>query len=670
MIYLDYETYSECDIKIAGAYQYSVHPSTEILCMAFAFDDEPVQLWTPDNCCNLDKLFLLVKNGSLIEAHNAFFERCIWQNVAIKKYGFLEVQASQWRCSAAQVAALALPRSLSGAALALECEQQKDESGKKIMLQLSQPKLATKKDSAIRYSKDLYADKYEELYKYCIQDVETERNITKITRPLIESEQEIWLLDQEINWRGILIDRRAVLKAIHLSTLATGTALKKIKELTDNKINSFTQTIACTKWATGQGYEMEKFNKAYLEEKVKDKTMPQKVREVIELRQKFGKTSVAKYQRMFGSMGLDDRIRDNYMYHGASTGRWAGMKVQFQNLPRGKIKDVNKKTGKSTDIDMDTAVSILNLSNNDSLFNLCYEGNFMDFLSTTLRGMVIAPEGKNLYVADYSAIEARGVAWLSDQMDLVEDFRNGGKIYEKQAAAAYGKELEDILALGKESIERFVGKTLVLACGYGMGAKKFQATCAASGVELDLEFCEKAIKAYRKKNSMIIAQWYDQESAALKAIRSGKLIVEGKIKWQVVGKFLYCRLPSGRCLAYYKPSIKEAPTSWGEPRDQLHIWGEKQVEGRKIWCEQTLYGGLIVENIVQALCRDLMAGGMLALKTAGYEIVMHSHDEIISEASEDFGNVKEYENLMCTLPAWATGFPIKAEGWVGKRYKK
>jgi DNA polymerase len=653
MIYIDFETYSESDIR-KGAWSYSTHPSTEILCMAFAIDDQPIQLWNPDNGCNLTELFYLIENGELVEAHNAFFERCVWQNIAVKKLGFPQVRANQWRCSAARVAALALPRSLEEAADKLNCINKKDTSGKRTMLQLCSPKISTKKDPSIRFSKELYPEKYETLYSYCMQDVETEREIAKLTRPLREEEQNLWELDQEINIRGILIDKEAVEAAIHIASNATARALDEIVTITDGAITSFTQTVACTKWASDQGYPMEKFNKQYLSDKINDPDMPEKVRKVIELRQKFGKTSVAKYKAMLDCLVEDNRIRDNYMYHGASTGRWSGKNVQFQNLPRGKIKDI------------DTAVDILKCKN-EQLINICYDMSTMDFLSSTIRGMIIAPEGKALYVADYAAIEARGVAWISGQEDLLNDFRNNGKIYEKQAAFTYGKNINEI---GKDSVERFVGKTLVLACGYGMGAKKFQMTCASAKVNLELDFCEKAIKSYREKNSNIVSQWYAQEKAAILAVKTGRIIKEGVVTWGVNGDFLYCRLPSGRCLAYYKPSVKEGSTSWGDTKEQLYITGEKIVDTRRVWMEYSIYGGLIVENIVQAICRDLVAEGMKAVTKAGYEITMHSHDELISEAPIDFGSIEEYERLMCTVPSWAEGFPVKAEGWIGQRYKK
>ena len=654
MIYIDFETYSESNINKAGAWGYSIHPSTEILCMAFAINDEPVQLWTPDNGYSLDKLFSLISKGMLIEAHNAFFEKSIWQNVAEKRLGFPQVLPHQWVCSAARVAAVALPRSLEDAAEKLECINRKDTLGKRIMMQLCTPKNPTLKDKSIRFTKELHLEKYEALYKYCKQDVEVERNISQCVRPLKDSEQKLWLLDQEINTRGILIDLDAVNAAIFLASTSTVKAIDDIQNITDGAINSFTQTVACVKWANDQGYFMEKFSKEYLDEKLKDPNMPEKVRQVINLRQKFGKTSVAKYQAMVDCLGEDNRIRDNYMFHGASTGRWSGKNVQFQNLPRGKIKD------------MDTAISILKMRS-EKMIDMCYNTGTMDFLSSAIRGMIIPPKGKQLYVADYAAIEARGVAWISGQDDLLNDFRNDGKIYEKQAAFTYGKDISEI---GKDSVERFVGKTLVLACGYGMGAKKFQATCASAKVELGLDFCERAVKSYREKNNKIVSQWYAQENAAILAVRTGKMIKEGVVTWGVCGDFLYCRLPSGRCLAYFKPSIKDAKTSWGDTKEQLHIWGEKIVEARKIWCEFTIYGGLIVENIVQAICRDLVAEGMFAVTKAGYDIIMHSHDELISEAPLNFGTVEEYERLMCSVPTWASGFPVKAEGWAGMRYKK
>jgi DNA polymerase len=654
MIYLDFETYSEADLKTIGSWNYSKHPSTEILCMAFAIEDEPVQLWNPYNDCDLTKLFDLIKAGSIIEAHNAFFERVIWQNNAVEKLGFPQVQNTQWRCSAARVAALSLPRKLEEAAKILNTKNQKDMEGHKIMLKLSTPRITSKKDTSIRYNREDNPEMYERLYSYCKQDVETERDITKATRQLGDHEQQIWFLDQEINTRGVPIDKTAVETAIAICENSVRTAISRVKEITNGEIDSYNQVKACVEWINNRGVEIASFDKPTLEKLVEDESLPSDVRELIEIRQNTAKTSTAKYQAMLNCIADDNRIRDNYMYHGASTGRWTGKNVQFQNIPRGKLKD------------METAVDILKMGD-PRMITACYDLSVMDFMSSTIRGMITASEGKQLYVADYSAIEARGVAWISGQEDLLNDFRNNGKIYEKQAAFTYGKPVEQI---GKDSVERFVGKTLVLACGYGMGGKKFQLTCANQKVDLSLDFCEKAVKSYRGKNSKIVSQWYAQENAAILAVRTGKPIVEGKVTWFVYKDFLYCKLPSKRCLAYFKPCIKEAETSWGSSREQLHITGEKTIETRKVWCEYSIYGGLIVENIVQAICRDLVAYGMLAVQKAGYDIIMHSHDEIISEVPLGFGDIKEYEKLMCSLPDWALDFPIKSEGWVGKHYKK
>jgi DNA polymerase len=178
------------------------------------------------------------------------------------------------------------------------------------------------------------------------------------------------------------------------------------------------------------------------------------------------------------------------------------------------------------------------------------------------------------------------------------------------------------------------------------------------------------VKSYREKNNKIVNQWYAQERAAMLAVKTGRMIKESVVTWGVQGDFLYCKLPSGRCLAYFKPSIREGQTSWGETKEQLYITGEKVIETRKVWMEYGIYGGLIVENIVQAICRDLVAEGMKAVTKAGYDVIMHSHDELISEAPKGFGTVEEYERLMCSVPSWAEGFPVKAEGWVGDRYKK
>jgi DNA polymerase len=293
-------------------------------------------------------------------------------------------------------------------------------------------------------------------------------------------------------------------------------------------------------------------------------------------------------------------------------------------------------------------------------------GDAMEALSFALRGIITASPGRKLYVADYAAIEARVVFWLADDQSALDIFRRGECIYCDMASTIYGR----TVIKGVDIDERQLGKQAILGLGYGMGGPKFVDTCAKYNIHLELDFSKHVVDLYREKYWRVKKMWYDQEAAAMEAVRRpGNSIRCGKIVWRVVGAFLYCKLPSGRLLAYCDPIIVKKPTPWGEMRDALTYMGVDPYT--KKWRRQDTYGGMLVENITQAVARDLMAESMLAAHEGDtYDPILSVHDELIAEADDGKGDVKEFEHLMATTPAWAEGCPVSAEGWSGYRYKK
>lgn len=286
----------------------------------------------------------------------------------------------------------------------------------------------------------------------------------------------------------------------------------------------------------------------------------------------------------------------------------------------------------------------------------------IETLTSCIRGMICAPAGRELLVADYSAIEARTLPWLAGQDDILEVFRGHGKIYEYVAQQIYGIPWQEV---GKESEERFIGKVACLALGYAGGAKAFQGMAEAYGADIPEDLAETIKKDWREANDKIVKYWYDCEKAAINAVRNpGKTYKVRNIAYRVIKGYLFAKLPSGRCLAYYQPRLEEGKFG----NDQITFMGTNSVTRK--WERQSTYSGKLVENLTQAVARDIMAEAIIRVEDAGYEVVLSVHDELVAEVDEGFGSLEEFEELMCVLPPWAAGLPLDTSGYKAKRYRK
>lgn len=621
-----------------------------------------------------------IESGLPLEAYNAFFERAIWTNILTPKYGFPLPAWDQWRCSAAKAAAHALPRHLGDAGEALGLDTQKDDTGHKLMLKISKPRKSRKKEREI-WAKNHGTtpfprlwwenkDTFERLFAYCRQDVLTEENLSHGLDDLNNQETKYYCLDQKINERGFQLDIFAVEKALQLIEGEVIRLNAELSELTNGQVTRATQREKLKKWLSTQGvqlFDTKGFTIDELlnqddenQEEVEElppwaQTVSEPARRALEILRLLGRSSTAKYETMRAWATPDGRVRGGLLYHGATTGRWSGAGVQPHNFPKGTIKN----------FDMNHAWEVIKTGDRNQI--IAEYPSVMEVLACALRGAIIAPEGKQLYVADYASIEARVLMWMAREEEGLRLFREGKNLYIDMAQTIFPGRV-----ITKESkIEYPVGKTSILGLGYGMGAGKFVSACKTmTGVDIDVTFAEEVVATYRNKYSKVKSFWYETEESAIEAVYHPNITIhQDRLSWLRQGNFLFCTLPSGRRLAYPYSQVRDKETPWGDMRPELTFMGVDMYSHQ--WKRQHTYGGKLVENVVQAVSRDLMAHALQACEDSQtYLPILSVHDEVIAEAEIGLGSVKDFETLLITTPSWAQGCPLAVEGWAGTRYRK
>lgn len=645
---IDIETYSPTDIKAAGMYKYAEDPDFEILLFAYQYDDEPVKIIDLASGERLpDKLLYDMQNEAITKtAFNAPFEiTCITRYLGIRLF------PSQWDCTLVRSAMAGLPLSLEQSAKALRLDQQKMTEGKALIRYFSTPCKPTKANGFRTRNRPSDApEKWETFKDYCIQDVVTERAIRdKLlwVKPT-ERERAVWLLDQSINARGVMVDMQLVDQAIAMDAINRERLTGEATDLTglDNP-NSVAQLKAWIEEQMQEG-EVESLNKETVKKLLVSTDDPD-LTQLLKIRQEMGKTSVKKYSAMKAAVCRDMRIKGLFQYYGANrTGRWAGRLVQVQNLPQNHLEDLDRARDVLKSGDIET-------------MSICY-GNVPGVLSELIRTAFIAPSGHTFAVADFSAIEARVIAWLADEKWRLDVFNTHGKIYEASAAQMFKVPIESVT---KGSPLRQKGKIAELALGYqgSVGAL----TAMDSRGDIPDNEKQQLIDDWRKANPAIVRLWGEVERAAIKAIDKGETVtIRHGVKFIGGRGMLFIELPSGRRLSYTRPRL-------GNNRfGRLAIQYEGMEQTKKVWGMLDTYGGKLVENIVQAIARDCLAESMLRLDERGYKIVMHVHDECVIEIADFLpgGQLKKICEIMGTPIPWAKGLPLRADGYITKYYKK
>lgn len=655
MIHADFETYSELDVRYVGAHRYAEHPSTEVLILSYAFDDEPVNTWLPTQPFP-ERLAEAVRNGEEFGAHNAGFEYCIWNTVLDRMVaGLPPLRARQLNCTATRAAMAGLPRSLGKAGAALRLSIQKDKRGDKLIKFFCCPQKITKKNPRNRNHPEEYPSEFAEFIEYCETDVMSERELDKALPSMHSFDRMVYRFDNLLNERGIPVDIPAIKRAAVIVRELENRAHARVKELTGGIAP--TQVAVLKKWMADNGLDLDNMQAGTLKKLLSggsETDIPDNVREVLELRMEAAKVSTKKMISMLRVACRDHRARGTLMVYGAHTGRWSGKLIQPHNFIRG-LPDKKEQIRL-----MDIMFPLLFHGDAD-LISILFHAPLTS-IAQCMRGFIAAKQGYILRIVDYAQIEARILVWLAQQEDVLEQFRQGLDVYKMLAAFLWNIPVDIVT-----SEQRRIAKNLVLGCGFGLGAKKFIEYCAKADVIIDEEMSQRAVRGYRDRNKKVVSFWYDVERCAVAAIQApSEMIRLRNIGFIKDGHSLRIVLPSGRSLYYPFAEVRMTEDQYGRAKPQISF----MTESFGVWMRVSTYGGRLVENIVQGVACDVMVCGGAQVEKAGYPLILTVHDEWLAECKLDFGSVKEMEQLACKLPSWIGNCPVTAEGFETIRYRK
>lgn len=642
----DIETFSDVDLIRCGVYKYADSPDFEMLLFAYAADDGDVHIIDIAGGEELpEKIIQAIKSDTVVKtAYNAQFERvCLSRYLKLPEGEYLNPQS--WYCTAVQAAELALPLSLADVGSVLGLERQKMTEGKELIKYFCVPCKPTKSNGNRTRNRPCHdINKWETFKKYCMRDVDVERQIADKLKmyPIRDEEHRLYVLDQIINDRGVLVDSELAEQAVKLNSIQTTVAVEQAYMITGlENPNSVTQL---KQWLKENGVEIESLSKKAVKS-LADETDGD-VSEMLKLRLLMAKTSVKKYEAVIRSVCSDNRVHGMMRFCGANrTGRWSGNILQPQNLPQNHLPDLTL----ARDIVKDGDFEML-----DMMF-----GNVPNVLSELIRTILIPKPNHRFIVADFSAIEARVLAWIAGEQWRIDTFKNGGDIYCASASKMFKVPVEKH---GVNGELRQKGKISELACGYGgsVGALKNMGAVEMGVQENELQGL---INDWRNANPHIVRFWYEVGNAAMKAIKEKTTVPLGKLVFAYERGILFIRLPSGRRLSYIKPRI--GTNRFGG--DSITYMG---INSAKKWDRLETFGGKLTENIVQGTARDLLANALINAANAGYDTVFHVHDEIICEVPNGYGSVDELCRLMCIKTDLADGLPLNADGFECEYYKK
>lgn len=641
----DFETYSEVDISTCGAYRYIDDDTFEPLLLAVAFDDEePFMIDLASGEEVPECVWVAIFDPEITKtAWNAQFERTIFGKMAGET-----LSPDAWKCTMVWSASLALPLALKTAAQVLKTGEQKDSAGEALIRYFSIPCKPTKTNGGrTRNLPEHNPEGWKKFKDYCLQDVRTERDIRKRLEcfPLLEHEWDYYHLDQRVNDRGVKIDQTLVEKAITCDLMQSEVMTKKAYELTGlENPNSVSQLKA---WLEERGIPVDTLGKKDVAALISDldqHSTDAEALEMMKLRLQMAKSSIKKYQAAQRYVCRDGRAHGLFQFSGANrTQRWAGRGIQLQNLPQNHIATLEE------------ARELIRMGCFDMVESIY--GNTPDILSQLIRTMLVPKEGCEFIIADFSAIEARVLAWLAGEEWVLQAFREGKDLYCATASQMFGV---PVVKHGINGDLRQKGKIATLACGYG-GSTGALIAMGALSMGLKEDELPEIIDSWRNANPKIVQFWWDVEKTAIATIKDYQERQVGMIRFQFYANTLWLVLPSGRKLAYIKPRLQ--PNRFG----RMAITYEGLGQNNK-WSRGETYSGKLVENVTQATARDLLAEAMWRLEQADYDIVAHVHDEVILEVPKGSTTVETVCGIMNQNPTWAEGLPLSSAGYIGEKF--
>lgn len=690
-IWLDFETRSYVDLKDCGLDRYAKDPSTQVLMLAWAFDDDEVKLWLPVLGESMPEELAagLADEDTMLMAWNYNFEKAIFEHKLNRP-----LAQKRWFDPSVLMAYMAMPIGLDRAAMAcnldieLKKEKVKGKAGIKMFSEPSKRKkneLKKNPDLTPTYFKDWTTDAaaWDEFCEYCKQDVRAERGVwyaaVGFNCPMPQSEILAWLLDQRMNETGVWIDVPFVTNAKNYAEAEAAGIVEEMKQVTGCENPNSPKQLK--DWMAAQGCSMPSMDKAHVAEWLKEQKrfkLSDSVVKLLELKQKLGGSAYKKLQSILDRIGPDGRLRNQFMYHGAHTGRWSGRGVQLQNLFKA-IKKVSvvldpvTRAIREGSLDIEKIITEYNVKIDEWNFSnpdkkpLEHAKSFtmMEAVAGTIRSSFAATPGNKLSVGDLAQIESRVLAGLAGCQTMIDAYANGLDLYKDIMSFLLEKPYDQIT-----SAERANGKVIILGCGFGMGWEKFIDYAATFGVTLDEATAKRYVNAFRDKYTEIPSFWKELNAACVKAVKVNicvyvrGLVVDGRNP-----QMLKIKLPSGRYLHYLRPVATEETTDWGATREGVSYesWDEKGLNMKR------LYGGLLCENVVQAVARDILLNGMLEAEKMGFLIIMTIHDEVVGESPLD--STLDHKALLKALtmtPEWAVGlgFVLAAEGYDCPYYKK
>lgn len=745
-LHIDFETKSDIDLTKRGVYVYMDSPLTEPLMASYILGAGKTKRWLPHEPCPTD-IRAHVEAGGMVVAHNANFERQLWQKVLTPHYGWPVLRLEQCRCTLATASALGLPRSLEKLGDALDLKIKKDKIGKALIRFLSiprEPKTGEDPNGVYFNEPADFPEKFELFRDYCDKDVETEAEADRRMVPLSADEQAVWVMDQQINDAGIRIDTESAVAALRLIEKTKRKLDAEMCEVTGGAVRACSEIAKLTAWVNAQGVVIEGSAKDDVLAALDLIDLPDRVRGALMLRQEAGKSSTSKLKAFLNRVSADGRVRGAFVYHGAAPGRWSSTGINAANLPRprSQFSDARIDPAQLFDAIKTEDPDYLKMMFGDEL------GRPLHLISDALRGFINAAPGKRFIAADYSNIQGAICAWLSDETWKVQAMHelfadpSLPDLYRRAAAKIMNMSTDAITK--KHPLRQSVGKVSELSLQFQGGVSAFHSMSLNYNVKLeplyepvwsaaDDETRNRAVKSYeralkakdkrkadilsreawiaceiikvgwRLANPNIAAAWEKLEDAMREAVRNpgSKHRALEKIDYLCAHGFLFCRLPSGRCIAYASPKLKDqvwakvlnedgewpdqAETMDRDKAERLAARGKCKIDGatkQKITAlgvdstsqklvRYPLYGGLAMENLCLGIERDILVAGMRNLVDAGYGVpVLHVYDEAVVEVPYNFGSVEEVERLLCAVPEWARGIPIAATGYSAKRYKK